>query len=171
MNGANPCRNWHNPRVVKRVLLHLLTPTCYHGKPNRTAVYPQFWGQFCLMLLLDFRSVPNGLKKWSIQPNRFLRWIGSQLNLLWSFTWRKTCTFWLGSLQLFAKNRPATWRHFNVGLVCQTTVHHHHAGGFWDDETRRIPPGHVHLDRPGDSKIESAGSEKAAGSESKSGPG
>lgn len=22
MNGANPCRNWHNPRVVKRVLLH-----------------------------------------------------------------------------------------------------------------------------------------------------
>ena len=42
---------------------------------------PQFWGQFCLMLLLDFRSVPNDLKKWSIQPNRFLRWIGSQLNL------------------------------------------------------------------------------------------
>ncbi|KAB1963005.1 hypothetical protein B9J76_15270 [Lacticaseibacillus paracasei] len=41
----------------------------------------QFWGQFCLMLFLNFKCVPNGLKKWSIQPNRFLRWIGSQLNL------------------------------------------------------------------------------------------
>ena len=144
MNGASPCCNWHHPRVVKRVLLHarnfftwsescFATPFDPNVLSRQTKPHcglPQFWGQFCLMLFHDFRRVPISLKKSSIQPSRFLRWNGSQLDLFWSFTWRKTFTFWPGPSQLLTKNRPVTWRNFNAVLFCQTTVHHHHSGGF-----------------------------------------
>ncbi|EPC12397.1 hypothetical protein Lpl7_2874 [Lacticaseibacillus paracasei subsp. tolerans Lpl7] len=44
---------------MKRVLLNLLTPTCYHGKPNRTAVSINFDSSFTLcscLILGAFRT-------------------------------------------------------------------------------------------------------------------
>ena len=163
MNGASPCRNWHNPRVVKRVLLHarnfftwsescFTTPFDPNVLSRQTKPHcglRQFWGQFCLMLFLNFKCVPNGLKKWSIQPNRFLRWIESQLNLFWSLPGEKRARFDQGSRNCLQKNRPATWRNFDVVLVCQTTDHHHNSGGFWNDEARRKSSDYVHFARPG----------------------
>ena len=73
-----------------RVNIQHFDPSVLSRQTKPHCGLPQFWGQFCLMLFHDFRSVPISLKKSSIQPSRFLRWNGSQLDLFWSFTWRKT---------------------------------------------------------------------------------
>ena len=101
-----------------RVNIQHFDPSVLSRQTKPHCGLPQFWGQFCLMLFHDFRRVPISLKKSSIQPSRFLRWNGSQLDLFWSFTWRKTFTFWPGPSQLLTKNRPVTWRHFNAASVC-----------------------------------------------------
>ena len=72
--------DWHQNKTKQAFTQHF-DPSVLSRQTKPHCGLPQLWGQFCLMLLLDFRSVPNGLKKWSIQSNRFLRWIGSQLNL------------------------------------------------------------------------------------------
>ena len=109
----------------------------------------QFWGQFCLMLFLDFRTCQTTLKKWSFRSGRF--WGRSDRN---SFCFdllpgEKRSRFDLGRCNCLQKNRPATWRNFDVVLVCQTTDHHHNSGGFWNDEARRNSPDYVHFARPG----------------------
>jgi hypothetical protein len=71
----------HFAGVAFRANIQHFDPSVLSRQTKPHCGLPQFWGQFHLMLLLDFKRVPNGLKKWSIQPNRFLRGIGSQLNL------------------------------------------------------------------------------------------
>ncbi|AYG24562.1 hypothetical protein EFP53_15445 [Lacticaseibacillus paracasei] len=56
----------HFASVGFRINIQHFDPSVLSRQTKPHCGLPQFWGQFYLMLFLDFRRIPIHLKKWSI---------------------------------------------------------------------------------------------------------